>query len=146
MRYSGDRRAIIAEVRSAVASVDPNLPLIYQGTLAEPVGRSVGSQSLTARLSTFFGLLAVFLASLRIYGLMSYAVARRTSEIGIRVALGAPRSGVFWMILRGGLLFASTGLALGVPIALAAGRLVTSMLFRIKPSDPRQWSLRRLCW
>src|SRR5437773_11888369 len=70
------------------------------------------------------------------YGLMSYGVTQRTNEIGIRVALGAPRSRVFWMILRDGLLFASTGLALGVPIALAAGRLVSSMLFSIKPSDP----------
>ena len=91
---------------------------------------------LDPRLSTFLGLLAVFLALLGIYGLKSYAVARRTSEIGIRVALGAPSSGVFWMILRDGQLFASTGLALGVPIALAAGRLVSSMLFGIKPSEP----------
>jgi ABC-type antimicrobial peptide transport system permease subunit len=68
--------------------------------------------------------------------LMSYGVARRTNEIGIRVALGAPRSRVFWMILRDGLLFASTGLALGVPIALAAGRLVSGMLFGTKPADP----------
>jgi predicted permease len=136
VRYSGDPHAIIAEVRSAGASVDPNLPLIYQGTLAEQVDRSVASQSLIARLSAFFGLLAVFLASIGIYGLMSYGVARRTNEIGIRIALGAPRSRVFWMILRDGLLLASTGLALGVPTALAAGRLVSGMLFGIKPADP----------
>ena len=136
VRYSGDPHAIIPEVRSAAASVDPSLPLVYQGTLSEQVHRSVASQSLTARLSAFFGFLAVFLASIGIYGLMSYGVTRRTNEIGIRVALGAPRSRVFWMILRDGLLFASTGLALGVPIALAAGRLVSSMLFSIKPSDP----------
>src|SRR2546429_9992421 len=119
VRYSGDPHAIIPEVRSAAASVDPSLPLVYQGTLSEQVHRSVASQSLTARLSAFFGFLAVFLASIGIYGLMSYGVTRRTNEIGIRVALGAPRSRVFWMILRDGLLFASTGLALGVPIALA---------------------------
>jgi predicted permease len=136
VRYSGDPHAIIPEVRSAAASVDPSLPLVYQGTLSEQVDRSVASQSLTARLSAFFGFLAVFLASIGIYGLMSYGVARRTNEIGIRVALGAPRSRVFWMILRDGLLFASTGLALGVPIALAAGRLVSGMLFSTKPADP----------
>src|SRR5437016_944686 len=136
VRYSGDPHAIIPEVRSAAASVDPSLPLVYQGTLSEQVHRSVASQSLTARLSAFLGFLAVFLASIGIYGLMSYGVTQRTNEIGIRVALGAPRSRVFWMILRDGLLFASTGLALGVPIALAAGRLVSSMLFSIKPSDP----------
>ena len=136
VRYSGDPRPIIAEVRSAAASVDPNLPVVYQSTLAEQVGRSVASQSLTARLSAFFGLLAVFLASIGIYGLTSYGVARRTNEIGIRVALGAPRARVFWIILRDVLLFASTGLALGVPIALAAGQLVSSLLFGIKPADP----------
>ena len=136
VRYSGDAHAIIAEVRSGGASVDASLPLVYQGTLAEQVHRSVASQSLIARLSAFFGFLAVFLASIGIYGLMSYGVARRTNEIGIRVALGAPRSRVFWMILRDGLLFGSIGLALGVLIALAAGRLVSSMLFGVKPSDP----------
>ena len=136
VRYSGDPHAIIGEVRSAAASVDPNLPFAYQGTLAEQVDRSVASQSLTARLSAFFGFLAVFLASIGIYGLMSYGVAHRTNEIGIRVALGAPRSRVFWMILRDGLLFAGTGLALGVPIALATGQLVSDMLFGIKPADP----------
>jgi predicted permease len=136
LRYSGDRHVVIAEVRSAVASVDPNLTVAYQSTLAEQVDRSVASQSLIARLSVFFGLLAVFLASIGIYGLMSYGVARRTNEIGIRVALGAPRSGIFWMILRNGLLLAIAGLALGVPIALAAGRLVTGTLFGITPSDP----------
>jgi ABC-type antimicrobial peptide transport system permease subunit len=116
--------------------VDASLPLVYKGTLAEQVDRSVGSQSLIARLSTFFGFLAVFLASIGIYGLMSYGITRRTSEIGIRVALGAPRSCVFWMILRESLVFAGTGLALGVPIALSAGRTVSGMLFEIKPADP----------
>ena len=67
---------------------------------------------------------------------MSYGITRRTSEIGIRVALGAPRSRVFWMILRDGLFFAATGLALGIPIAFAAGRLVTGMLFGVRPADP----------
>ena len=123
-------------LRLAAASVDPNLPVVYQSTLAEQVGRSVASQSLTARLSAFFGLLAVFLASIGIYGLTSYGVARRTNEIGIRVALGAPRARVFWIILRDVLLFASTGLALGVPIALAVGQLVSSLLFGVKPADP----------
>lgn len=136
VRYSGDARAAVAAVRSAVASVNPSLTVAYQGTLAEQVDRSIASQSLIARLSAFFGFLAVFLASIGIYGLMSYGVARRTNEIGIRVALGAPRSGIFWMILRNGLLLAITGLALGVPIALAAGRLVSGTLFGITPADP----------
>jgi predicted permease len=136
VRYSGDPRAIVAEVRSGGASVDANLPLTYQGTLAEQLGRSVARQSLIARLSAFFGLVAVFLVSIGIYGLMSYGVTRRTNEIGIRMALGAPRSRVFWMILGDSLLFVGLGLALGVPIALAVGQLVSGMLFGIKPADP----------
>jgi len=136
VRYSGDPRAIIAEVRSAVAEVDPSLPLVFQGTLVEHVGRSLSSQSLIARLSVCFGLLAVLLASIGLYGLMSYGVARRTNEIGIRVALGAPRPHLFWMVLREGLLLAGAGLVLGVPAALAAGRLVSDMLFGIQPADP----------
>jgi predicted permease len=136
VRYSGDSRAIMAEVRSAVASVDPSLPLVYQSTLAENVDRSVSSQSLVARLSAFFGLVAVFLASIGIYGLMSFGVARRTNEIGIRMALGAPRASVFRMVLCEGLLLAGMGLVLGAALSLAAGRLVSDMLFGLAPADP----------
>ena len=137
VRYSGaDPGAIIAEVRSAAAKVDPSLPVVYESTFVEHVDRSLASQSLIARLALFFGLLAVLLASIGIYGLMSYGVARRTNEIGIRVALGAGRSAVFLMVLREGLLLAALGLGLGVPIALAASRLVSSMLFGLEPADP----------
>jgi predicted permease len=137
VRYSlAAPRAIIAEVRSAARSVDPSLPIVYEGTLAGQVRRSVASQSLVARLSAFFGLLAVFLASIGIYGLTSYGVAHRTNEIGIRMALGAPRRQVFWMVLRQSFLPAGIGLLVGVPIALAAGRLVSGMLFGFRPTDP----------
>jgi macrolide transport system ATP-binding/permease protein len=91
---------------------------------------------LIARLSAFFRLLAVFLASIGIYGLMSHGVARRTNQIGIRVALEASRSHVFWMVLREDLLLASIGLALGIPVALGAGKLVSGMLLGIEPANP----------
>lgn len=136
VRYSGDPHAIIAEVRRASNSVDPSLPIVYKGTLAEQVRASVASQSLVARLSAFFGGLAVLLASIGIYGLMSYGVARRTNEIGIRVALGATRSQVLWLILRQSLLLVGIGLLVGVPIALAADKLVSGMLFGLGPTDP----------
>lgn len=136
VRYSGDRRTIAAEIRSAASAVDPSLPLVYKGTLAEQVRASVASQSLVARLSAFFGLLAVFLASIGIYGLMSYGVARRTNEIGIRIALGATRAQVLWLILGQSLLLAGIGLLVGIPIALAADRLVSGMLFGLGPTDP----------
>jgi ABC-type antimicrobial peptide transport system permease subunit len=98
--------------------------------------RSMTTQTLVARLSTFFGLLAVFLACIGIYGVMSYAVSRRTSEIGIRMALGATQSEVFWQILREGLVLAGLGLAIGLPVAMACERLASKMLFGVRPTDP----------
>ena len=136
VRYSGDSAAIIAEVRHAVIEVDHSLPLSYQNTLAQQVDRSLTTETLIARLSSFFGLLAVFLACIGIYGLMSYTVARRTSEIGIRVALGAGRSTVLWMVMREGLILALVGIAIGLPAALAASRLVSKVLFGLSPTDP----------
>ena len=136
VRYTGDPRAIIAEVRSAAAGVDRSLPVAYQNTLAQQVDRSLASQTLIARLSAFFGLLAVFLACIGIYGLMAYAVTRRTNEIGVRMALGAGRSKVLWMVLRESLTLVALGLAVGLPVALAAGRLVASILFGLSPADP----------
>jgi predicted permease len=136
VRYSGDSSAIIAEVRHAVSEVDHSLPLSYQNTLARHVNQSLTSETLIARLSSFFGLLAVFLACIGIYGLMSYTVARRTSEIGLRMALGAGRSSVLWMVMREGLILALVGIAIGLPAALAGNRLVSKMLFGLSPVDP----------
>ncbi|HXJ91932.1 MAG TPA: ABC transporter permease [Terriglobia bacterium] len=136
VRYLGDPKAIIAEVRHAAAEVDRSLPVTYQNTLADQVDRSVAGQALIARLSAFFGLLAVFLACIGIYGLMAYAVTRRTSEIGIRMALGAGRSRVLWMVMRESLIMVGLGLVIGLPVALAAESLVSKMLFGLKPADP----------
>jgi predicted permease len=136
VRYSGDPKAIVTEVRHAVGEVDRNLPMTYQNTLAEQVDRSIASQALIARLSAFFGLLAVFLACIGIYGLMAYAVTRRTSEIGIRMALGAGRWRVLWMVMRESLILVAVGLIVGLPVALAAEGLVSKMLFGLRPADP----------
>lgn len=136
VRYSGDPKSIIAEVRRAAGEVDRSLPITYQNTLAEQVDRSIASQALMARLSGFFGLLAVFLACIGIYGLMAYAVTRRTSEIGIRMALGAGRSRVLWMVMRESLILVGLGIVIGLPVALAAQALVSKMLFGLKPADP----------
>jgi predicted permease len=136
VRYSGKPDAIIPEVRQAIGQVDRSLPVVYQGTMVEQVNRSMAGQTLIARLSTFFGLLAAFLASIGIYGLMSYAVTRRTNEIGIRMALGAEGSGVLWMVMRESLMLVAMGVAIGIPAALAAGRLVSSVLYGTKATDP----------
>ncbi|MGO8787754.1 MAG: ABC transporter permease [Terriglobia bacterium] len=136
VRYTGSPEVIISEIRRAIGQVDRSLPVAYQSTLVEQVNRSTASQTLIARLSTFFGLLAAFLACIGIYGLMSYAVTRRTNEIGIRMALGARKSGVLWMVMRESLLLVGVGVAIGIPVALGAARLVASVLYGLKASDP----------
>jgi predicted permease len=136
VRYSGDPAIIIPEVRRAIARINSSLPVSYENTLAQQVDRSVARQALVARLSVFFGLLAVFLACIGIYGLMSYSVTRRTNEIGIRMALGAEQWAVLWMVMRESLALVGLGLAIGLPVALAADRLVAGMLFGLNPTDP----------
>jgi predicted permease len=136
VRYTGKPELIISQVRSAIGQVDHSLPVAYQGSMVEQVNRSMAGQSLIARLSTFFGLLAAFLACIGIYGLMSYAVTRRTNEIGIRMALGAESSGVLWMVMRESLTLVGAGVAIGIPAALAAARLVSSVLYGLKATDP----------
>jgi ABC-type antimicrobial peptide transport system permease subunit len=116
--------------------VDRNLPISNMTTLEEQVGRSITNQRLVAQLSTFFGLLAVFLSCIGICGLMSYVVTRRTNEIGIRMALGAERSHVRWLVMREILLLVAVGIAIGVPAALAGNRLISIMLFGVRPADP----------
>ena len=136
VRYSGDPAAIIAEVRRAVGEVDHSLPVTYENTLAQQVNQSVNTETLIAQLSAFFGLLAVFLACIGIYGLMSYTVSRRTNEIGIRMALGACRSGVLWMVMRESMILVGIGVVVGLPVALAADRLVSRMLYGLGAIDP----------
>jgi len=134
----------IAEVRQAVSQIDHSLPLAYTGTLVEQVNRSLAGQSLIARLSTFFGMLAAFLACIGIYGLAAYAVTRRTNEIGIRMALGADSSGVLWMVMRESLTLAALGVAIGIPVSLAAARLIESVLYGLKTTDPATIALAAL--
>ena len=136
VRYSGDPQAIISAVRRAVGEADRSLPITYGNTLARQVDRSITSQTLVAQLSTFFGVLAVFLACIGIYGLMSYAVSRRTNEIGVRLALGARRSSLLWMVMRESLTLVMIGLVAGLGAALAATRVVASQLYGLKPHDP----------
>ena len=127
---------IIAQTRSLVAQINPNILITSVSSLEELVDRSIATQSLIARLSTFFGILAVFLASIGIYGLMSYSVARRTNEIGIRLALGAQTGTLLWMVLRETLTLLAIGLAVGVPITLASTSIIKSQLYELSPLDP----------
>jgi predicted permease len=136
VRYTGSFDAVLPAVRQVIHQVNPNLPISNVTTLDEQVGRSIKDQRLVAQLSTFFGLLAVFLSCIGIYGLMSYVVTRRTNEIGIRMALGAERSHVRWLIMREILLLVAIGVAIGVPAVLVGSRLISSMLFGLKGTNP----------
>ena len=89
-----------------------------------------------AALSGFFGVLALLLAAIGIYGVMAYTVTRRTAEIGLRIALGAAPAKITWMVLRDGLLLIALGVAVGLPLSLAAARISASLLYGVKPNDP----------
>jgi len=136
VRYSGDEGQIISAVRHAITEVNPNVLVGATSTLTEQVEDSTASQRLIARLSSFFGILAAFLVCIGIYGLLSYAVARRTSEIGVRMALGARRASVLWLILREILVLVGVGIVLGVPMALEGNHLVSKLLYGLSPADP----------
>ena len=115
---------------------DPRIPVTGVGTLAEEVDRSVVDQRLTAQLSSVFSIVAVFLACMGIYGLMSYSVVHQRNEIGIRMALGAQQGQVLRLILRQGFLLAAAGVAVGVALAFMLTRFLGSLLFDVRPVDP----------
>jgi predicted permease len=136
VRYTGDADPVSAAVQNTIHSIDPNLPITSVTTLDQQVSGSIAQQRLVAQLSTFFGLLAVFLSCIGIYGLMSYMVSRRTNEIGIRMALGAERSSVSWLVMREIILLVAIGVAIGIPVTLAGSRLISNMLFGVPATDP----------
>ena len=135
VRYAGSLSTTLDEVRRQVRAIDANLPLFRVKTLEVQTRDSFVKERLIAMLSTFFGFLALSLACIGLYGTMAYAVARRTGEIGVRMALGARQRDVLWMVLRQTLLLIATGIALGLPCALGASRLLSSQLFGVKPTD-----------
>jgi predicted permease len=123
-------------VQRTLASVDPNLTVIRAITFDEQVSRNFNSDRLVARLTTLYGLLALMLACVGLYGVAAYTVARRTSEIGIRMALGAPRANIIRMMLRVAMSPVGLGLLIGLPLALAGGRAIASQLYGVKNYDP----------
>jgi predicted permease len=136
VRTAGDPTEMIAAIRQAAQAVDSNVPLFDLKTQSEQVDQALAQERLFARLSAFFGLLALLLACIGLYGIMSYSVARRTHEIGIRVALGAQPGNVLWLVMRETLLLVLAGVAIGVPVALAAAKVISSMLFGLTATDP----------
>ena len=126
-------------IRRTLAEIDPNLPVMDLRTLGAQVADNFNQDRLVAQLSSLFGILSLILASVGLYGVMSYFVARRTSEIGIRMALGATRASVLGLVMRGALWQVLIGLCLGIPGALYAGHLMKSLLYGVGSYDP--WAL-----
>ncbi|HEU5451927.1 MAG TPA: FtsX-like permease family protein, partial [Terriglobales bacterium] len=136
LRVHGDPTAILPAAQRVVQDFGPDLPLMQPMTQQEQYDLSISQDKLVARLSTFFGILAALLVATGLYGTLAYRVNRRTSEIGVRMALGAQRAQVLWMILRESLLLCAIGAAVGLPLSFAAARLLRSMLFEMSPGDP----------
>jgi predicted permease len=126
-------------LRRTLASIDPNMTVVDLRTFDSQVANNFTQDRLVARLTTLFGIVALILASVGLYGVMSYFVVRRTSEIGIRMALGATRSSVLTMVMRGALWQVLIGLCLGIPASLYAGYLMKSLLYGVASYDP--WAL-----
>jgi predicted permease len=125
-----------AQVRRAMASVDPNLPLISVHSLKEQVAGQFRQQRLIARLTSVFGILSLVLASIGLYGVTAYNAGRRTTEIGVRMALGASRSHVVALVLRGAFGLIALGLLIGLPLTLAAGGFLGNQLYGMDPYNP----------
>jgi len=133
---SGDAAALGTSVRAAVKARDPNVPIYSVKTMSVQMDESLIAERMVAGLSAAFGLLATLLAAVGLYGVMSYTVARRTREIGIRIALGAARRTVLGLVLRDVMLLAGVGLVVGAPGAYALARLARAQLFGLSPGDP----------
>ncbi|HYK36289.1 ABC transporter permease [Alloacidobacterium sp.] len=136
LHTSGFVPGLEAQVRRAIAQVNPNLTVIDFQTFAEQVQGNFNQQGMIAQLTSLFGLLALALASIGLYGVTAYSVERRTSEIGIRMALGADRTAVLKLVLAGAFLQVVVGLAIGIPATILGGRAMANQLFGIKPYDP----------
>ncbi len=136
VRFSGAPEALIPQVRRTIQEVNRNLPVDDVVSMSDQIGRSLVQQKLVARLASFFGLLALLLACVGLYGVLSYTVARRTNEIGIRQALGAQTGDVLWLVLKEALALVLTGVVLGLLTSLAATQTAATLLFQLQPNDP----------
>jgi predicted permease len=136
LRLAGHPENLEAQVRRVVAETDPNDTIMKVQSFGEQVSLNFNQDRLLARLTGIFGALALLLACVGLYGVMAYSVARRRGEIGVRIALGAARGNVIGMVLRGAFLQIGLGLAIGLPVTLAAGRALASQLYGVKSYDP----------
>ncbi|HEX5965403.1 MAG TPA: ABC transporter permease, partial [Pyrinomonadaceae bacterium] len=136
IRTNGDPAAVTPAVRQMINQIDDKLPIYGVTTMHEQIAERLNQDRLSAQLVSFFGVLALILACIGLYGVMAHGVARRTNEIGIRMALGAKGGNIAWMVLRETLVLVFIGLAIGVPAALMSARLISTQLFGLSPTDP----------
>jgi ABC-type antimicrobial peptide transport system permease subunit len=136
VRSKGSAEAMISELREAVRQSDVNLPLLSLQTQSEIRDDALTGERILARLSALFGVLALVLAVIGLYGTIAYAVARKTHEIGIRMALGAASGDVLRMVVMQGIKLAAIGVAIGTIAALGVTRLVRDLIFGVTPTDP----------
>ena len=136
LRTEADPLTYIPAVRQIVQSIDPRIPVTNFTTQTRQLASMINQEILLARICGAFAIVALVIACAGLYGTLAYAVARRTREIGIRIALGARRAGVIWMVLRQLLVLTMLGLILSIPLARGASRFVASFLFEMQPNDP----------
>jgi ABC-type antimicrobial peptide transport system permease subunit len=132
------------ELTKAIAEVDPNLTVISVRTIEQQIELSFDQERAVAGLAGLFGIVALLLAAVGLYGVTAYTVAQRTNEIGVRMALGADRTNVVQMILRGAFSRVMIGLAFGIPLAVGAGRLISAQLYGVSSWDPLALSVASL--
>ena len=136
VRTSGDPALVMTAVRRAIAAAAPGLPVESMDPAAVRVQRSLGQDRVVVVLTSGFGVLALALAAFGLFGIQSYAVARRTQEIGLRIALGAAPSGVSWNVVRDSLRLVTYGTVIGLPLVAIGGALAEGLVFGVSPYDP----------
>jgi ABC-type antimicrobial peptide transport system permease subunit len=135
VRTAGDPTALLVDARRIMHEFGPDLPLLQPTTQEAQFRESFSQERLFAKLSSCFGVLAILLVATGLFGTLAYRVSRRTNEIGVRMALGAQRGQVLWMVLRESLLLCLAGVAAGLPLAFVMGRLLRSTLYGVSPAD-----------
>ena len=136
VRTAGNPASVVGAIREVVRQIDPNLPMMNVSTQGEQVEGRLQSERVFAQAYTLFGVLALLLASIGLFGLMSYSVAQRTNEIGVRMALGAQSHNVLIVMMGESMRLVAVGAAIGVATAISASRLVAALLFGLAPTDP----------
>jgi putative ABC transport system permease protein len=136
VRTDGEPTALLPSIRAAVRSIDPQLPIFATRTMDQAVAASIGTQRVSAALIGGFSILALFLAAIGLYGVLAYSVTQRTREIGIRIALGSPRTKIFGLILQRGMIMVGLGILAGVSVSLSCSPLMRHFVYGVTPHDP----------